>query len=310
MSDVRATTFVMSLVAVLAVGPGARSAARPATREGAMTACLKGCVARVEKVAPATKQQRLDCEDSCACIINEMFEPGGERKRDPAQLPEVTNACAARLQAKQADRAGSPPPTGAADAPPVAAAPVMLGTKCVAARLPTFEIDPVGQRVRLVGGGVSLPLPKGWSASLERPELVVISAPQSIEGLRPVFEVFVAGVCVTYDQPLAARRVAARGLAALMTEADTTAQIQHGHWSTDLGGPVGRSLILSDVRLRTRRGERTVAVYATHLLDAATFSLHASAVCPAQEAKPGAKPGDLGPCPKTYFAMLQAAEYR
>lgn len=307
---VRATTFVVSLIALLAATARARGAARPATRNEATTACLKGCVARVEKGAPATKQQRLDCEDSCACIVDEMFEPGGKRKRDPKELPEVVNVCAKRLQAKQADRADTPPPTESVDSQPVAPAPLILGRGCGVGGLPSFEIDRVGERVRLVGGGFSLRVPKGWTAALERPELVVISAPQSIEGVHPVFEVFVADVCASYDQPLAARRVAGRGLAELMTEADSTAQIQGERWSTDLRGRLGRSLIHSDVTLRTRLGERKVTLYATHLRDAKTFSLHASAVCPAQKPKPGANPGDLGSCSKTYFAMLEAAEYR
>jgi hypothetical protein len=189
-------------------------------------------------------------------------------------------------------------------------APVMPGKRCGdGKKLPAFEIDSAKRRVRLVHGGFAADLPKGWTATLERPELVVLSAPTAVAGVRPTFELFVSPVCAIYDQPFAARRVAGRGFAGLMSAQETATQIQNGRFSAGLGGPVGRSFILSDVTLRTKSGERTVSLYETHLGDAKSFGLHASAVCPVEKRKPGAEPAAYGACEETYFGMLKAAEY-
>jgi hypothetical protein len=99
--------------------------------------------------------------------------------------------------------------------------------------------------------------------------------------------------------------VAARGLTELLPAEETTAQIAGGQWNVGLGGQVGQSLILQDVVLKTKKGERALVLYATQLGDAKSFGLRASAVCP----KPGKKEGPLGKCEKTYFDMLAKAEF-
>jgi hypothetical protein len=190
-------------------------------------------------------------------------------------------------------------------APPAASNDLMPGTECTTAKVPTLKYDKDEHQVRLANGGFKMRLPKGWTAELERPELAVITAPESSKGVRPVFEIFVSPVCKKYESFVVHRRVAARGLTELLPAEETTAQIAGGQWNVGLGGQVGQSLILQDVVLKTKKGERALVLYATQLGDAKSFGLRASAVCP----KPGKKEGPLGKCEKTYFDMLAKAEF-
>ncbi len=198
--------------------------------------------------------------------------------------------------------------TPAATAPkpvaPAALPDLMPGTDCTTAKMPALTYDRDEHRVRLANGGFKMRLPKGWKVELERADLAVITSPESNKGVRPVFEMFVSPVCKKYESFVIHRRVAARGLVELLPTEETIAQIVNGHWNVGLGGQVGQNLILQDVTLKTKKGERTVVVYATQLGDAKTFGLRTAAVCP----KPGKKEGPLGKCEKTYFDMLARAE--
>lgn len=181
----------------------------------------------------------------------------------------------------------------------------MPGTDCTNAKMPELTYDKGEHRIALARGGFKMPVPKGWKVEIERPDLTVITAPESLKGVRPVFELFVSPVCKNYESFVVHQRVAARGLAELLPTEDTTAQIAGGHWNVGLGGLVGENLILEEVTLKTKKGVRAVVVYATKLGDAKDFGLRAAAVCP----KPGKKEGPLGKCGKTYFDMLGKADF-
>jgi hypothetical protein len=196
-------------------------------------------------------------------------------------------------------------PAVAASKPVAPAVPdLMPGTDCTTAKMPELKYDIDEHRVQLANGGFKMRLPKRWKVELERADLAVITSPDSNKGLRPVFELFVSPVCKKYESFVVHRRVAARGLVELLPTEETIAQIANGHWNVGLGGQVGQNLILQDVTLKTKKGERRVIVYATQLGDAKSFGLRAAAVCP----KPGKKEGPLGKCEKTYFDMLAKAE--
>jgi hypothetical protein len=280
----------------------------PWSRGEGMRACLKNCISKIEKAASPTEEQRLACKNRCACIIDGMFEPGGKPKRDQSDLPKVAAECKARLQQtavaqpERIDPQAAPAPV-ANPAVPIGAE-LLPGTTCNKAKLPSLQYDPGEHRVQLVGGGFKMRLPRGWSATLERPDLVVVSAAASVEGVRPVFEVFVSPVCKSYDGTSVHRRVAARGLIELLPPNATMDQVKKGSWSMGLGGPVGQNLVLKNVALKTAKGDRTVVLYSTQLADSKTFGLHAAAVCPKKTAEEG-----LGACEKTYFDMLEKADY-
>ncbi len=190
-------------------------------------------------------------------------------------------------------------------APPTARADLMPGTDCTTAKMPELKYELDEHQVRLVMGGFKMRLPKGWKVEQERPDLVVMMSPKSSKGVRSVFEMFVSPVCKKYESFVVHQRVAARGLAELLPAEDTVAQIKDGHWNVGLGGQVGQNLILENVSLKTKKGQRAVVVYATQLGDAKNFGLRASAVCP----KAGKKEGPLGKCEKIYYDMLGKAEF-
>jgi hypothetical protein len=169
--------------------------------------------------------------------------------------------------------------------------------------MPELKVDK--DQVRLANGGFKMVVPKGWKVELERPDVAVITAPDSNKGVRPVFEMFVSPVCKKHESFIVHRRVAARGLTELLPAENTIEQIKNGHWNVGLGGQVGQNLILENVTLKTKKGDRALVVYATQLGDAKTFGLRVSAVCP----KPGKKEGPLGKCEKTYYDMLSKAEF-
>lgn len=188
---------------------------------------------------------------------------------------------------------------------PAAVPDLMPGTDCTTAKMPTLKYDGAEHQVELAAGGFKMRLPKGWTTELERADLAVITSPDNNKGVRPVFEMFVTPVCKKYESFVVHRRVAARGLVELLPKEETIEQIKNGHWNVGLGGQVGQSLILQDVVLKTKKGERAVVVYATQLGDAKNFGLRAAAVCP----KPGKKEGPLGKCEKTYLDMLAKADF-
>jgi hypothetical protein len=81
-------------------------------------------------------------------------------------------------------------------------------------------------------------------------------------------------------------------------------QVAHGSWSGGLGGPVGVSIILYDVSVKTPKGERLVVLYMTDLGETSTVGIHAAGVCPKQTVGNH----DFGPCEKAYFAMLESTQ--
>jgi hypothetical protein len=180
---------------------------------------------------------------------------------------------------------------------------LMPGTKCKKATMPKWVVDTARNTASLPDAGYHVTLPKGYAARLERPDLVVVTAPSATEGLRPTFELFVSPICKSYDGPAVAGRIAARTLSEVSEPKTTATQVKNGRWSAGLGGPVGRSLILFDVAIATSQGARKLVLYVTDLGEAKSFGVHAAAAC----ASPGA-PGTSGPCEETYFAMLKSTE--
>jgi hypothetical protein len=251
--------------------------------------------------------------------------PGGSAVKSSLVILIPVLACAACATPKASQRQVASTPDASVHAPvnehresqpatptpaprPVVAAAIpdlMPGTDCTAAKMPELKYDMAEHRVELANGGFRMRLPKGWKFELERPDLVVITSPESSKGVRSVFEMFVSPVCKKYESFVVHQRVAARGLSELLPAADTTEQIKNGHWNVGLGGQVGQNLILENVTLKTKKGERVIVVYATQLGDAKNFGLRAAAVCP----KPGKKEGPLGRCEKTYYDMLGKAEF-
>ena len=236
------------------------------------------------------------------CASSKPTQPGQVRPTHEASTESAS--AGVRTEDKAHPKPGLPLPPKSAELP--AARPdLMPGTDCTTAKMPELKYDSDEHQVRLANGGFKMRLPKGWKAELERPDLVVITSPESSKGVRPVFEMFVSPVCKKYESFVVHQRVASRGLSDLLPADDTIEQINSGHWKVGLGGQVGQNLILQDVTLKTKKGERAVIVYATKLGDAKNFGLRAAAVCP----KPGKKEGPLGKCEKTYYEMLGKAEF-
>ena len=305
-------TLILMLLAntvVMSSGLAAESDVPWSWGEG-MRACLKNCISKIPKAAAsANREQRDACKERCTCIIDGMFEPGGKPKRDQNELGKVAAECKTRLSQKAAVQPEKvPPPPAAAPIPGTKPAvadrtELLPGTDCSKAQMPSLQYDPGEHRVQLSQGGFKMRLPKGWRATIERPELVVISAAASDKGVRPVFEMFVSPVCKGYDGLFVNRRVAGRGLSELLPASATMEQVKKGSWAVGLGGLVGQNLVLNDVTIKTEKGDRTVVLYSTQLGESKNFGLHAAAVCP----KKGE--GKLGACEKTYFDMLGKAEY-
>jgi len=233
-----------------------------------------------------------------ACAV--CATPGASKSQAPSQGQAIAQIPATQAQAKSPANTPAPP----RPVSPPAVPDLMPGTDCTTAKMPELKYDSDEHQLRLANGAFKMSLPKGWKVELERADLAVITSPESNKGVRPVFEMFVSPVCKKYESFVVHRRVAARGLTELLPKEETIAQIADGHWHVGLGGQVGRSLILQDVVLKTKKGERSLMVYATQLGDAKSFGLRAAAVC----AKPGKKEGPLGKCEKTYFSMLAKAE--
>jgi hypothetical protein len=219
--------------------------------------------------------------------------------------PEASPQAPVAGETQQANPQPGTPTPARNSVVPGAVPDLMPGTDCTTAKMPELKYDKDEHQVRLANGGFKMRLPKGWKVALERPDLAVITSPESSKGVRPVFEMFVSPVCKKYESFVVHRRVAARGLSELLPAADTTEQMKNGHWNVGLGGQVGQNLILENVTLKTKKGERALVVYATQLGDAKNFGLRAAAVCP----KPGKKEGSLGKCEKSYYDMLAKADF-
>jgi hypothetical protein len=179
---------------------------------------------------------------------------------------------------------------------------LMPGTKCKKAAMPTWTLAADQQSAQITGAPYRVTLPPGFTARLERPDLVVVTAAKSADGVRPTFELFVSPLCKSYDAPKVSQRIAARGLTELLPPQATAAQVAKGRWSGGLGGPVGVSVIFYDVGVKTDKGERKLVLYVTDVGTTQTYGIHGAAVCPS----PGS-PAKLGPCEESYFALLQSA---
>ena len=83
--------------------------AKPATRNEAAAAFMKGCRERVDAIPELTNEQRtIACVESRDCIIDALFEGGGQRKRPVREVTDIFARCIARAQRK-AFRTGGPP---------------------------------------------------------------------------------------------------------------------------------------------------------------------------------------------------------
>jgi hypothetical protein len=185
---------------------------------------------------------------------------------------------------------------------PTAGRDLMPGTKCKKAAMPAWTLAADQRGAEIAGANYHVSFPPGFTARLERPGLVVVTAAKSSDGVRPTFELFVSPLCKSYDAPKVSQRIAARGLTELLPPQATAAQVAKGRWSGGLGGPVGVSVIFYDVGVKTDKGERKLVLYVTDVGSTQTFGIHGAAVCPS--------PGSLakqGPCEDSYFALLQSA---
>jgi hypothetical protein len=70
-------------------------AEKPASRQEALAVCLDGCMKKVEQAGPPSDEQRRSCNQTCGCIIDEMFHANGERRKDAKPLSAVGAACGA-----------------------------------------------------------------------------------------------------------------------------------------------------------------------------------------------------------------------
>jgi len=294
-------------------GGCARQAERPASRQEALAACLKGCLEKVEQVAgpspPAEATQT--CHQTCGCIVDEMFEPGGARRKDPKLLPRITAACLERIAAKSPAPSGAPSdsaPAGEPAAPPSqrarpgAAMPpirgekelppksklllgrtLIPGNKCRKSRLPKFGFDEAQDRAWLQGEDLSWHLPTTWNARRERPDLLKIWGPPSRGGVFSVIELFVAPRCDGYDTQPVYERLAARAFIGLNKQADTVRQVRQRDWVGRLGGDKGAIEVASPVAIETPEGTRFVGLYVAQVRESKSFTVYAAGACPINE---------------------------
>jgi hypothetical protein len=187
-----------------------------------------------------------------------------------------------------------PPPKPAQPRFPVEGE-LLPGDHCTAAVMPAWRLDSASHTVTLPAADFHMKLPAGFSAAIDRPDLIVVSAPPS-SGVQTAFEIYVSPVCKRYQVKHVQARMAGRGLithqAADKTAADFAAM---RGFSAGLGGPVGLSLIVNDVAF----GEHHLGLIATDIAAAKTFGIHAAAVCPRAE---------YDRCSETYFAMLKSSQ--
>jgi hypothetical protein len=70
---------------------------------------MKGCRERVDAVPELTDEQRtIVCVESRDCIIDALFEGGGQRKRPVREVTDIIARCSARAQQKAFGKAGPP----------------------------------------------------------------------------------------------------------------------------------------------------------------------------------------------------------
>jgi hypothetical protein len=226
-------------------------------------------------------------------------------------LGAVVAGCggAAAASSPSAARATAPAVPAAPPARPASASPsakpfvALAGTDCAEATLPTWTYDPAARRLSLSQGDLSFRVPSGSVATIERPTLVVVAWPPDARGARPTFELFVSPLCKTYALPPVQARVAARAMRDVLAPRTTAERVLDGGWSAGMGGPVGMSVVLFDVKLETPRGEQLLDVWGTDYGETKTFGVHAAAACPKE------RPGDReeNACERAYFEMLRSA---
>lgn len=314
----------------------ARKAEKPASRAEALLACVDGCIKKVAEARP-TDEQRRTCDQTCGCIVDEMFHANGERRKDPKLLLEVTMACVEKATPQPAPPSGAvadddddsddaaedeaPPPRSRPDPardplvrgaamprpghdPRLAIGPTLVtGKGCGSgSRLPRLTYDARSDRIRVPGVALGWRFPWTWGRPVaERRDIMALSIGANSNGVVPVFEVFVAPRCDSYDTLPVFERMAARSLIDLAAQTDTVDQVRRGSWKIERGGPAQQSSIVHDAVISTTKGPRRVWLYTTKVAETKSFSVHAAGACP------GLEPGSnfVSGCEGQYFSMLR-----
>lgn len=218
-------------------------------------------------------------------------DPEGAATTPPSPVPTATQA------PPEARDSGDPEP-----APPEWRfdGPILSGSNCTSAELPTWILDDAEHRVALsTDAAFTVDLAPGWSAELEQPQLLVLRAPNREQGFRPTFELFIAPVCDSVYGPAVLGRVAARAWFGTRTPDSTMHAVTEGTWPASLGG-ILRSLVL-EVELDTPAGPQAASLYFTDYGRAETFAILAAAACPG----PVPPVASERPCQSRYRAMLE-----
>ncbi|HMF44311.1 MAG TPA: hypothetical protein VKQ32_26745 [Polyangia bacterium] len=312
-----------------------RKAEKPAGRPEALAACLDGCLKQAPQ-APPSQEHRRACDQLCGCIIDEMFQADGTRRKDPKLLPDVSVACVQKVLPAPSGPSGAvadddsedddsedeaPPPRNEREPavhpdltklagkahpdPRLALGPTLVtGKGCGnASRLPRLTFEVRTARVRVPGQTVGWRFPWNWGRPLaERRDVMALSIGANYSGIIPVFEIFVAPRCDSYDTLPVFERLAARSLIDLAPQADTVDQVRRGGWKIEQGGPNKASSIVHTAVISTPKGPRRVWLYTTKLAESKSFSVHAAGACP------GLEPGSnfVNMCEGDYFTMLKA----
>jgi hypothetical protein len=83
---------------------------RLATREEAAAAFMRGCRKEVDAAPEPTKEQRrVICEEATTCVIDEMFERDGRRKRPFSEIGNFVGPCLTRARQKAFGQPASGP---------------------------------------------------------------------------------------------------------------------------------------------------------------------------------------------------------
>ncbi len=175
------------------------------------------------------------------------------------------------------------PPAPAAAKPTSADAPLANGSDCAQAVMPDWTYDRAHNRVHLTGfAQLQAKLPPGWTVRRERPDQLQLTAKASVQGMWPVFEIFVSPRCKQpaggKPMPLVAERLAARALADLLPPATATAQLNATF--KQIGLESAQGLVFLGAHFQTSRGDLPATVYATTLAQTKEWTLSAGALCP------------------------------
>jgi hypothetical protein len=79
---------------------------------------MRGCRKEVDAAPELSKEQRrVICDEATACVIDEMFERDGRRKRPFSEVGNVVGPCLTRARQKAYDKAASKPGPAAGPKP-------------------------------------------------------------------------------------------------------------------------------------------------------------------------------------------------